>query len=272
MEATETVVMTILSVVGSPDVKIGAPSQATVNILSNDALTVTDVLVSGNTWANAPYSILNGKLHDVKNANSTLSWVNLDQLHIVFNVDDSSYIDALAPTNIALTGVSKGAYTTKFDGIVGGEAKFDIVDGKGLPAPIGSDRLTLVVQGQVGDPDPVTGLGGIAFLNDGKDSTFKFNVLPGDIVDSGVVNNGDFASFAGAFGQPAASFGRADLNGSGGTINNGDFAAFAPTFGTSLPAPAVAAAIAAVMAGDDSDDDDSVGIVDGALEVAFSEL
>lgn len=273
-EPTESVVMTILSVVGSPDVKIGAPSQATVNISSGDTLVVSDVLVSGNAWANAPYSILNGKLHDVKNANSTLSWVNLDQLHIAFNVDDSSYIDALAPTNIALTGVSKGAYTTKFDTIVGGEARFDIVDAKGVLTAIGADRLTLTVQGQVGDPDPVTGLGGAAFLNGGLDSTFKFNVLPGDIVDSGIVNNGDFASFAASFGQPAASFGRADLNGSGGTINNGDFAAFATTFGTSLPAPAVAAAIAAVMAGDDAaaDDDDPVGIVDDALDLAFSEL
>jgi hypothetical protein len=268
-EPTETVMLAILTAneVGGDPVTIGLPSSATVSITSNDQLAVADVRVSGGMdWSVSPYSIVNGALHNNANPNSTLPWVNLDTIDVVLNVDDDSYVDTPTAASISLVGVAVGPYTTKFVSFGGATARFGIVDGKGADKSLGSDRLTLTVQGQAGDADPFSGLGGTVLLNGGADSTYKFNVLPGDVADSGAVDLTDIGAFGSKIGSSPGVPSRADLDGSGG-VDLSDIGLFAPTIGKSLPpAPPIMAALfaeedASEAAGDESGED--------ALDLAF---
>ncbi len=260
-EKVETVTMTILTVVSNEAVSINtAADDATVNITSDDLLQVTDVAVSGSGWATTPYSLFNGNLDHAKTANSTLPWSNLNRVHVSFNVDEASYLDAPTKDSIALTGVAATYSIDKTVGIALNTATFTILggDGKALPnGGIGADRLTLTVHGQVGDVDPVTGLNGNVFLNGGVDSKYNFNILPGDANNDGVVNGFDRSLILAFDGDVSASPTRQDINGTGNT--NGFDRSTALAFdGTKLPAPPAVAAFEAaglelVLIGDDGD-------------------
>lgn len=212
--------------------------------------TVTAVRVGSTAWvpsfrqAADPTALDLGYLIPAGAAQlDVLPWTNINQIMITFS---KPVVASLG--DLRLRGVNAASYDALITGF--GYDPGTLTATWTLSQVLPRDRYVISLNdtatdaaGSALDGEWVNGADAFPSGNGiaGTDFDFNVNILPGDIVGSGVVNNGDFAAFANAFGQPAASVLRADLNGSGGTVNNGDFAAFAPTFGTSLPTPAVTA-------------------------------
>jgi predicted outer membrane repeat protein len=216
--------------------------------------TVTAVRVGSTSWAPSfrqvadPTALDLGYLIPAGAAQlDVLPWTNINQIMLTFS---KPMVTSLG--DLRLRGVNTASYDALITGF--GYDPGTLTATWTLSQVLPKDRYVISLNDTATDTtgsalDGEWANGADAFPSGngiaGTDFDFNVNILPGDIVSSGAVNNGDFAAFANAFGQPSASFLRSDLNGSGGTVNNGDFSAFAPTFGTSLPAPAVAALSAA---------------------------
>ena len=97
-----------------------------------------------------------------------------------------------------------------------------------------------------------------------------FNVLPGDTLDSNLIDFADISTIFGADGTSSGVATREDVNGSGGV----DFADVSGAFGfdgTTLPPAPLFAPLSSFLAGEEEKDIEAPGL-ESALDEAFAAL
>lgn len=204
---------------------------------------VTRIRVGSTSWspefraAVDPSAKLGYPIPTGENQLKPLPWSNINQIFIEFSED----IGTLPSNLVALTGVTQGSYPNS-------SVSYDSTTYTAtltLTAPLGIDRLWLNLSDQIKDlagnaldgewTDGVSTESGDGTA--GGSFTFRFNVLPGDVNQSGSVATNDMGPIRSGLGQKAEDekysiF--ADLNGSG-SIAVDDVSALRRNLGKSLP-------------------------------------
>jgi hypothetical protein len=222
--------------IGSPLARPPVPPPPTVN----------NVLVCGSGWSStfayvAGYAIPVGSGAQL----ATLPWNNINEVTIVFSESVT-----VAQGELALTGVNTPAYNVGGGSFVYDAATFTAT--WTLPQAIGADKLLIDLSAEGGNPiqdwagerlDGEWTNGSSTYPSGngtaaGTDFLFRFNVLPGDVDQNGLVQAYDGLLVCGALGSTPGTGNYTpfkDINGDG-QITTADSAAVKSALGTVLPA------------------------------------
>jgi Dockerin type I domain len=220
---------------------------------------ITNVLVDGSSWSASFVAGLqaagegNGIAYSIPSAaaqSKPLPWTNINQITIDFSKDVS-----VQQASLALTGVNTASYS--FSAFSYNPITYSAT--WTLSSAIGADKLQVSVPSS--GPNAVTDRASNALDGEwangsssfpsgngtaGGDFNFNFNVLPGDVNQSGIVNAQDIAAIASHWLQ-ANQF--ADDTNGDGIVNAQDLAAIASHWLGTLPAGGPAASAAAGIVG-----------------------
>jgi GH25 family lysozyme M1 (1,4-beta-N-acetylmuramidase) len=199
--------------------------------------TVTKVLVRGSTWTSSfpdylGYSIPVGRGSQLL----TLPWTNIDQIKVVFSENV-----AVAKSDLALSGVNTTTYN-----VSGGTFTYDSGSCTAtwtLPQAIGADMLMIrlystgsnaikdiagnALDGEWTNPTSTTQSSSSNYPSGngtaGGDFLFRFNVLPGDVSQDGMVISNDVVKVRNKLGTTTTDSAYSilmDVNGDGMIISN----------------------------------------------------
>ena len=196
---------------------------------------VSQVLVSGTAWADAPYAIPAGAQQLVD-----LGWGNVDQVRITFNepVDVGS-------SDLTLSGAGGAAYA--ISGFSYDPSSETATWTLAAPLPQGGIQLDLSgvtdALGLALDGEWTDGASGFPSGNgiSGGDFLFHLNVLPGDANGDGAVDFADLVALARHYGQPGG-LADGDVDGDG-KIDFADLLLLARHFGLTSSAATARAAV-----------------------------
>lgn len=195
---------------------------------------VLEVLLSSTAWSSTFLSFLNSEglgtqgysIPDGANQTKPVPWNNINQIKIVFDRDVLVNANDLAITGVNVTQYQIGSFAYDADHYVATWT---------LASSFGRDRILLDLDAN--GLDPVRDLAGNILDGEwqngvssisgngvaGGDFQFLFNVLPGDVNQSGSVLNNDVVSVQNALFKSAGQAGYSaflDLNGSGSILSN----------------------------------------------------
>lgn len=239
-EADETFVVDVTFLTSDDDVA-AFDSQSFVTIENDDLLKVVGVKAGSTDWSPAfkehidptgadfgyPIPTGPGQL-------SPLPWANIDQLQLEFNADISSSFDE---NLFGLAGYHTSNYAAHILSTVYDQSEFTVTIT--LDTFLGDDQLLLVasdlltnVTGDALDGEWVTGQSSNVSGNGagGGDFEFRFDVLPGDVNQSGTLSSNDgFAALRlqSLDTSSANYFAFADIDGSAEISSNDGFFALA---------------------------------------------
>lgn len=266
----------------TPDAETTVPDQVPPSVVQ--------VLVRGDSWEGSFESYLDSQGLGNEDGYAipvgsdaqldTLPWSGINEVSVMFSEQVSVTAD-----DIDLYGVDREEYTSNFSYVAATHTVTLTLD-----AGIAGDKLLLMVNDTVNDADGNALDGewedGISTVSGdatgGGDFEFLFNVLPGDVTNSGNVVAGDVSVLASAFGSFARGSSEAyspfvDFDGSGNVVA-GDVSILASHFGQFLPSgeptlPAnsvtIMAAVEAKTTGATDDKENAVTVVSAAAPDAM---
>ena len=205
--------------------------------------TVAGVAVSGAGWASA-YSIPVGTGAQLQ----SLPWSGINQVKVTFN--ENVTVDQ---SDLLLTGVNVPSYN-----VAGGTFSYNATTFTAtwtLPLSIGADQLMLALNangsdpihdaagnhldGEWTNPTSTTQSSSSSYPSGngtaGGNFNLRFNVLPGDANQDGLVNISDLTALASQWQQTSQGFLSADLN-HDGQVNISDLTMLASAWQATLPA------------------------------------
>jgi hypothetical protein len=236
----------------------GSDGLATKSIvIDTTAPTVTNVVVGNTAWTGDFLSYLVGQNSQNVGGYSipvgsgaqltTLPWANIDQIKVTFSKNVT-----VNQSDLLLTGVNVPSYD-----VGGGTWSYDpgsFTATWTLPQPIGDDKLMLALNaggsgpiedaagnrldGQWINPTSTSDTGTSAYPSGdgvaGGDFDFRFNVLPGDATQDGLVGFADLNKVLTSYHRTGMSWSRGDVTGDG-IVNSDDLNAVLANYDASLP-------------------------------------
>jgi hypothetical protein len=227
-------------------------------VIDTTAPTVTNVLLSSTTWNATFLSYLTslgsqnvgGYSIPVGSGSQLLPlpWANIDQIKVVFS--ENVVVDQ---ADLLLSGVNTPAYD-----VGGGTFNYDPTTFTAtwtLPQAMGADKLLLALNadgsgpivdraanrldGEWTNPTSTTQPSSSTYPSGnsaaGGEFLFRFNVLPGDATQDGVVNFTDLSKLLASYGtNSGASWSQGDFTGDG-AVNFTDLSKLLAYYGQSLP-------------------------------------
>ena len=234
--------MTVLDLKQAP--AIAAPAVANV-VVGSTAWTSSFLgyLAAQNSRNVGGYSIPVGSGAQL----TTLPWGNIDQIKVTFN--ENVVVDQ---SDLLLSGVNTPSYN-----VAGGTFSYDpstFTAAWTLPMPIGPDKLMLALNadgsdpirdiagnrldGEWTNPTSTADAGTSAFPSGnglaGGNFAFRFNVLPGDATQDGVVGPADLSKLLTSYGKSGMTWSQGDFTGDG-VIGPADLSKLLTAYGKSLP-------------------------------------